>query len=104
MARKYDIQEVLKTLIIESNDEPGLVEEITEYTKEESNIEGYCTINYKTEQGWGPTYETKGMTGYFFGEAMVYTEFLPEYYVVDLYVNNIKATQIDLNLQGVIEQ
>ena len=44
------------------------------------------------------------MTGYFFGEAMVYTEFLPEYYVVDLYVNNIKAAQIDLNLQGVIEQ
>ena len=83
---------------------PEKLEEITEYTKEESNIEGYCTINYKTEQGWGPTYETKGMTGYFFGEAMVYTEFLPEYYVVDLYVNNIKAAQIDLNLQGVIEQ
>ena len=33
LARKYDIQEVLKTLIFESNDEPGLVEEITEYIK-----------------------------------------------------------------------
>lgn len=33
LARKYDIQEVLKTLIFESNDEPGLVEEIIEYIK-----------------------------------------------------------------------
>ena len=33
LARKYDIQEVLKTLVFESNDEPGLIEEITEYIK-----------------------------------------------------------------------
>ena len=33
LARKFDIQEVLKTLVFESNDEPGLIDEITEYIK-----------------------------------------------------------------------
>ncbi len=33
LAREYDIQEVLRTLIFESNDEPGLINEITEYIK-----------------------------------------------------------------------
>jgi hypothetical protein len=33
LAREYDIQEVLRTLVFESNDEPGLINEITEYIK-----------------------------------------------------------------------
>lgn len=33
LARKYDIQEVLRTLVFESNDEPGLINEITDYIK-----------------------------------------------------------------------
>ena len=33
LARKYDIQEVLNTLVFVSEDEPGLIDEITEYIK-----------------------------------------------------------------------
>ena len=33
LARKYDPQEVLRTLVFESNDEPGLIDEIAEYIK-----------------------------------------------------------------------
>ena len=33
LAREYDIQEILRTLVFESNDEPGLTNEITEYIK-----------------------------------------------------------------------
>lgn len=66
-----------------------------------SSTTGESWSSQKTEPGWGPTIECSGGGGTFNPKRDVVR---PEYYVVDLYINNEFAAQLDLHLQEGVEE